>query len=101
MLSLPLTPPPPQNVPELVSRSNGLPFPTTLLKASIACQRSSGFKNSLSVITRLLFNVYKPVSNSYVNVILPGNVGWGWRVGKGGGGGGEKVIPTAVLAYYQ
>ena len=41
------------------------------------------FLNSPSVVTRLQFNIYKPISNSYVNVILPGNVG-GW----GGGGGG-------------
>ena len=58
----------------------------------------SVYLNSLIVVTRLLFNIYKPVSDSYVNVTLPGNVGWGVE---GGGGGGEKVISTAVLAYHQ
>ena len=52
------------------------------------------FLNSPNVVTRLLFNIYKPISNSYVNVILPGNV-------RRGGGVVEEVIPTTVLAYYQ
>ena len=45
----------------------------------------SVYLNNLSFVTRLLFNIYKPVSDSYVNVILTGNVGWG--VGVGGEGG--------------
>ena len=39
--------------------------------------------NSLSVVTGLLLNIYKPVSDSYVNVILHGNVGWGVGEGEG------------------
>ena len=52
----------------------------------------SVYLNSPSVVTQLLFNIYKPISNSYVNVILPGNVGGG-REGEGN--------TTAMLAYYQ
>ena len=49
-------------------------YPATLNIRSV-------YLNSPSVVTRLLFNIYKHISDCYVNVILPGNVG--------GGGGGE------------
>ena len=50
------------------------------------------FLNSPNVVTRLLFNIYKPISDSYVKVILPGNGGGG------GGGGEEKILPLHIIS---
>ena len=42
-------------------------YPATLNIRSV-------YLNSPSVVTRLLFNICKPVGDSYVNVILPGKM---------------------------
>ena len=55
-------------------------YPATLNIRSV-------YLNSPSVVTRLLLNIYKPINDSYVNVILPNNV---FFFGGGGGGGGGR-----------
>ena len=55
------------------------------------------YLNSPSVVTRLLFSIYKPVSDSYVNVILPGNIGGGG--GEGNTHGCVGILSVSVSIY--